>query len=89
MEENIISEKKGNAWLWIIIILIIAIVVLFFLFRSPSPEKEKPGSGADGGEGSGGGAEGDELEALDIGENPDVGVDDFSSLEVSSEEITG
>lgn len=89
MNNIIVSGKKGNTWLWVVIIIIV-LVVLFFLFRSPSPEKEKIGAGTSGEKVAGGGAvnTGD-IGALDIGENPDVGVDDFNSLQVSSEEITG
>lgn len=86
--DEIVTEKKSNAWLWIVIIVIIAIVVLFFLFKGGEETGGKKDSGKVAGP-NGRLPVPDDIEPLDIGENPDVGVDDFSSLEISSEEITG
>jgi len=66
------AGKKRNVWIWIVIIIIL--LVLFFAFR-----------GDKGGET--GGESADEITALDVGDNPDLGVDDFNSLEVSQEDI--
>ena len=76
MANNIIKNKKGNALLWIAIILIV-LVVLFFIFKGLSPAKEEVGK------------EVGDLNSLDVGENPDLQVDDFDSFQVSSGEITG
>lgn len=67
------AGKKSNTWIWVIVI-IIALLILFFAFR-----------GDKGGET--GGESADEITALDVGDNPDLGVDDFDSLQVSQEDI--
>lgn len=88
--------KKSNAWIWVVVILIIALLALFFMFRGG---KEETGTGGQqtgtGGQQPSGQEQptpttsGDEISNLDVGDNPDIGVDDLNSLPASQEEITG
>ena len=71
------ATGKKDSMIWIIAaVIIIALVVLFFAFMSFD-------KGGDGGTDS---LE-EDIDSLDVGDNPDVGVEDFSSLEVSQEEV--
>ncbi len=70
------GDKKDNKVLMIAVIVITALVVLFFVFRS----FDKVGD-------SGIGELEEEIDAIDVGDNPDIGVEDFGSLEVSQEEV--
>ncbi len=78
------GSKKSNAWIWVVVILIIALLVLFFMFKGGKEEAgtggQQPGTGQQAG---------DEISNLDVGDNPDIGVDDLNSLPASQEEITG
>lgn len=82
---NVPSGKPGsNFWLWVILAVIV-IVVLFWFFKKPAEDKmEKtiptptptPQPPAD------------DISSLDVGDNPDVGTDDFSStLPISQEAV--
>ena len=76
-EKKKINAKKDNRILVIATIVIIALIVLVFVFMGLKSDGD---SEIEEGEG--------EVETLlDVGDNPDLGVEDFSSLEVSEEEI--
>ena len=77
--ENILNVKKGKSrtLTWAIIIVII-LVIAFFMFRNT----DKGGTGITDKT-----TQQDEINNLDVGENPDVGVDDLNSLSVSEEDI--
>jgi len=83
------TGKKSNIWVWAAVIVVV-LVILFFMFRGgeeAGAEKKLPGTGN---QGTGGQQQaGDEIDSLDVGANPDLGVDDLNSLQVSQEEITG
>lgn len=81
------SEKKSNIWIWAAVVVAV-LVVLFFMFRGgdEAGTGKQPGTGN---QGTGGQQAGDEISSLDVGGNPDLGVDDLNSLQVSQEEITG
>ncbi len=69
-------NKKRKSLLGVVII-IIALIVLFFVFKNLSPE-EKITKGTEVGD----------LNSLNVGENPDLEVDDFNALQISNEEIS-
>ena len=83
------TEKKGSVWIWVAVIVVV-LVILFFMFRGGEEagvEKKLPGTGN---QGTGGQQQaGDEISSLDVGANPDLGVDDLNVLQVSQEEIIG
>ncbi len=85
MEENITKSEAGKSnnkiWIWVIV-AVIAILVLFFVFKGA--KKGDTGTITPPGDGVGGSAD---INSLDVGENPDTGVDDFSTLDVSQEDI--
>ena len=78
MEDNEKIEKN-KVWLWTLIILIVA-VFLIFAIKSYSKESKTPLTQKEQIKIS-------NIESLEIGENPDIGVDDFSGLQISQEEI--
>ena len=65
------TKKKSNTWIWIVI----AIAVVLILFIALKNYNVNDGEAAD------------DISGLDIGENPDLGVDDINSLQVSQEDI--
>lgn len=77
---GILNINKGNSriLIWAIIIVIV-LVVAFFMFKGGNKEGTSITDKT---------AQQDEISSLDVGENPDIGVDDLNSLQVSEEEIT-
>ena len=76
------EEKKGkgsNKWIWVIAIIVL-LLVLLFAFKGNKQETT-------GGTGTNVPETGD-INSLDVGNNPDVGVDDFNSLQVSQTAIS-
>ncbi len=71
MKETKSVAKKKNTWIWVIVI-IVALLILFFAFRGDKSLEEETS---------------DDITALDVGDNPDIGVDDFNSLQVSQEDL--
>ena len=83
-EDNISTEKKkGNMLVWIIVIIVV-LLILFFMFRGGKEAGTKEQQSEIGRQ-----QPGDEISNLDAGDNPDLGVDDLNSLQVSQEEIAG
>ena len=78
--DNTNIKKRSWIWMWVVIGVIL-FVVLFFVFRGS--EKTVKGNGEVTPP-----EKTDDISNLDIGENPDLGVDDFNSLQISQEEIT-
>ena len=77
------NTKKSNVWLWIFIAIIV-LIVLFYVFRAPKETKERTSVGE---KITPPNIEPDDITVFDIDDNPDIGVDDFNSLEVSEEGI--
>ena len=67
----------NNKVLIYVIIAIIILIVAFFAFKGINKTAEKQGVGKNA-----------DINNIDVGDNPDVGVDDFNTLQVSQEEIT-
>lgn len=91
MEEvNTISggnEKKSNVWIWVAVVVVV-LIILFFMFRGGEEAGTEKQPGTEN-QGTTGQQAEDEINSLDVGANPDLGVDDLNSLQVSQEEITG
>ncbi len=80
------GDKRGsNFWLWVVIVVIV-LVALFWVFKKPSsgdvmekptptPVQPTPTPETDG------------ISALDVGDNPDLGVEDFNTLPTSQEPV--
>ena len=75
MEEK---EGKTNRFIWTIAIIVI-IIILMFMFRGN--KKETTGTPATTQEIA-------DINTFDVGDNPDVEVDDFNSLQVSQTDIS-
>ena len=77
---GILNVNKGNSriLIWAIIIVIV-LVIAFFMLKGGNKE----GTGITDKT-----PQQDEISSLDVGENPDIGVDDLNSLQVSEEDIT-
>lgn len=99
MEKNRVEgrEKKGSVWIWVAIGVLV-ILVLFFVFlgldkngeagkeSGKQPQIQTGEQGTRGAENVAGGSTGD-IESFEVEDNPDVEVEDFTSLETSDEEI--
>ena len=70
------SGMVNNKILIWIIVIVVVLLILFFVFRG----------GKKGGEG-GTATQPAGIDNIDVGENPDTGVDDFGILDVSQEDI--
>ncbi|MDO8509093.1 MAG: hypothetical protein Q7S27_05415 [Nanoarchaeota archaeon] len=78
------NGKKSNKLIWIVSIVII-LGILFFAFKGGDKEE----SNINDNDQTADDQEVNEIDGLDVGDNPDIGVDDFNSLLVSQEEIAG
>lgn len=79
-KKDIIQSEAGKTnnkmWMWIVIAVIV-LLVLFFIFKG-AKKGEKiilPGQATA------------DINSLDVGDNPDIAVDDFGSIDVSQEDI--
>ncbi len=84
-----IGKGKGMTWLWVVIAVIV-LIVLFMWFRKPAGDNTgKPGEVMEKETPQPTTAPplADDISGLDVGGNPDVGVDDFNTLPASQEPI--
>ncbi len=75
MKEVKSDKKKNNAWIWLAVAVIAVVLILAFYATQKAGDKIDKQLGED-------------IDSLDVGDNPDIVVDDFDSLEVSEEDIT-
>lgn len=78
-EQNKEAKSNNKIWIWIIVAVIV-LLVLFFIFKGGKKEEGGTTTG-------GAGAENTDIDSLAVGDNPDTGVDDFGTLDVSEEDI--
>ena len=76
------EKKKGrgnNKWIWAVAIIIVLFVLIFAIKGNKKIETTS---------GDGNVQETGDINSLDIGDNPDIGVEDFNSLPSSQEAIS-
>ncbi|MEK6843810.1 MAG: hypothetical protein AABX83_00100 [Nanoarchaeota archaeon] len=76
------EKKKGrgnNKWIWAVAIIIVLLVLIFAIKGNKKIETTS---------GDGNVPETGDINSLDIGDNPDIGVEDFNSLPSSQEAIS-
>lgn len=77
--ENTNENEKNKVWFWIIIVVIM-VAFIFLALKSYKKDVPAPLTNEEK-------IKVTNIEGLVIGENPDIGVDDFSGLQVSQDEI--
>ncbi len=84
-----IGGKKSKTWIWVILGIIV-LVVLFYMIRGGNKGASNTNTERVGGNNlPTNNQQGvSDINSLDVGNNPDVGVDDFNSLQTSQEDIS-